>query len=98
MAGLAQARPGFICVTQPTRMTPGRQDRMLESETLDTLLRTGLMRSPLNVVVFDAELRVIWAQKAGERPGSGIRASDYAGRRLGEVLPGMDVDLIEQSV
>jgi GAF domain-containing protein len=71
---------------------------MLESETLDALRRTGLMRSPLSVVVFDAELRVIWAQKAGERLGSGIPASDPAGRRLGEVLPGVDVDLIEQSV
>jgi hypothetical protein len=70
---------------------------MLEPETLDTLIRTRLMRSPLSVVVFDAELRVIWAHQAAGRPGSGIPASDSTGRRLSEVLPGTDVDLIEQS-
>jgi PAS domain-containing protein len=70
---------------------------MLETETLDTLIRTRLMRSPLSVLVFDAELRVIWAHQAAESLGSGIPASDSTGRRLGEVLPGTDVDLIEQS-
>ena len=70
---------------------------MLKPETLDTLIRTGLVRSPLSVVVFDAELRVIWAHHAAESLGSGIPASDWTGRRLGEVLPGMDVGLIEQS-
>ena len=71
---------------------------MLVPETLDTLIRTGLVRSPLSVLVFDAELRVAWAHNAAGTPGSGIPASDWTGRRLGEVLPDMDVDLIEKSV
>jgi hypothetical protein len=70
---------------------------MLVPETLDTLIRTGLVRSPFSVLVFDAELRVAWAHNAAERPGSGIPARDWTGRRLGEVLPDMDVDLIEHS-
>ena len=70
---------------------------MLEPETLDTLIRSGLTRSPLSVLVLDAELRVIWIQMAAGRPGPGIPAGDRAGRRLGEVLPGMDAGLIEQS-
>jgi GAF domain-containing protein len=71
---------------------------MLEPETLDTLIRAGLRRSPLSVLVLDAELRVIWVHRAAGGPGPGIPASDRAGRQLGEVLPGLDVGLIEQSL
>jgi hypothetical protein len=71
---------------------------MLEPGTLDTLIRAGIIRSPLSVVVFDAELRIIWAHQAADSPGSGIPASDWTGRRLDEVLPDMDVGLIEESV
>jgi PAS domain S-box-containing protein len=58
----------------------------------------GLMQSPASVVIFDAELRIVWANEAAERAGDGMPATRWLGRRLGEVLPGMDVDVIERSL
>ncbi|HYZ56472.1 MAG TPA: SpoIIE family protein phosphatase, partial [Streptosporangiaceae bacterium] len=56
------------------------------------------MRSPFCLVMFDTDLRVVWANEAAERLGDGIPATGWAGRRLGEVLPHMDAGLIEQSL
>jgi hypothetical protein len=55
----------------------------------------GLIQSPIPVVIFDAELRIAWANEAAGTIGSG---GQWPGRRLGEVLPGLDVALIERSV
>jgi hypothetical protein len=58
----------------------------------------GLMQSPFCLVFFDMELRIVWANEAAERLGDGIPATGWAGRRLGEVLPGLDTGSIEQSL
>jgi PAS domain S-box-containing protein len=58
----------------------------------------GLMQSPLSVVMFDTELRIVWVNQAAERLGDGIPATGWAGRRIGEVLPHMDTGSIEQSL
>jgi serine phosphatase RsbU (regulator of sigma subunit) len=56
------------------------------------------MQSPLGVVIFDAELRIAWANQAAGRIGDGLPAARWPGHRLGEVLPGLDVGLMEQSL
>jgi serine phosphatase RsbU (regulator of sigma subunit) len=56
------------------------------------------MQSPLGVVVFDSELRIAWANQAAGRIGDGLPAARWPGHRLGEVLPGLDVALMEQSL
>ncbi|HYZ55021.1 MAG TPA: SpoIIE family protein phosphatase [Streptosporangiaceae bacterium] len=58
----------------------------------------GLMQSPFCVVILDTEPRIVWANEAAEHLGDGIPATKWPGRRLGEVLPNVDVDLIEQSL
>jgi len=63
---------------------------------LDTLTLMGQFR--LGVVIFDTELRVVCANAAAERPGAGIPATGWAGRRLGEVLPHIDAGPVEQSL
>jgi hypothetical protein len=71
----------------------------LDLVTLDALIRSAeLMQSPLGVVVFDARLRIVWANRAAGRIGDGLPAARWPGRRLGEVLPGLDVASIEQSL
>src|SRR5258706_1551969 len=54
----------------------------------------GLMQAPAGVVMLDAELRVVWVNAAAERLSGG----GSPGRRLGEVLPGVDADVIERSL
>jgi hypothetical protein len=56
------------------------------------------MKSPLGVVVFDTELQIAWANRAAELIGDGLPAARWPGRRLDEVLPGLDVASIEQSL
>src|SRR5260221_9512668 len=58
----------------------------------------GMMRAPVSVVVFDTELRIAWVNEPAERLTGGPPATEWAGRRLGEVLPGMDAGLIERSL
>jgi hypothetical protein len=58
----------------------------------------GLMQSPFCVVIFDTQLRIAWANEAAGRLGDGIPATGWAGRRLGEVLPHLDADSVEQSL
>ncbi len=71
----------------------------LDLITLPALIRSAeMMRSPLGVVVFDAELRIVWANQAAGLTGDGLPAARWPGRRLGEVLPGLDVASIEQSL
>jgi GAF domain-containing protein len=64
----------------------------------ETLIGRSLARSPLLVAVFDADLRIIWANEAAERHRPGFPALDWRGRQLAEVLPEIDAGLIEQSL
>jgi hypothetical protein len=65
--------------------------------TVAALIGNGLARSPLRVTIFDAELRIVWANEAAESAPSGP-ALDWRGRRLAEVMPDIDVGLVEQSL
>jgi GAF domain-containing protein len=56
------------------------------------------MQSPLGVVVFDTRLRIAWANQPAGLIGDGLPAARWPGRRLGEVLPSLDVAPIEQSL
>src|SRR5260221_14281253 len=58
----------------------------------------GMMRAPVSVVVFDTELRIAWVNETAERLIGGPPATGWAGRRLGEVMPGMDAGLIQRSL
>jgi PAS fold len=58
----------------------------------------GLMQDPRGVVIFDTDLRIAWANPAAGRLGEGMPVARWPGRRLGEVLPGLDVGLIEGSL
>src|SRR5258708_23882603 len=58
----------------------------------------GLMQSPAGIVVFAPELRIAWVNETAERLIGGPPAAGWAGRRLGEVRPGMDAGLIERSL
>src|SRR5258708_24384887 len=66
----------------------------MEPVILDGLIPMGLVQSPLGVVMFDAELRVVWVNEAAVRLSGGTPAGRWPGRRLGEVLPCMDADVI----
>jgi len=73
--------------------------RTLNPVTLEPLIRSAeLMPWPLSVVIVDPELRIIWADEAAARLGDGTPATEWPGRRLGEVLPHVDTGLIEQSL
>jgi hypothetical protein len=58
----------------------------------------GLMQFPVGVVLFDTELRIVGVNEAAERLTGGPPATEWAGRRLGQVLPGIDAGLIERSL
>jgi hypothetical protein len=64
----------------------------------EALIGRGLSQSPLAVVVFGTDLRIVWANEAAGRAGDGMPAAGWRGRRVGEVLPGLDTGLIEQSL
>jgi len=67
--------------------------------TLDELIRAAeLMQSPLGVIVFDTELRIVWANQPARLIGEGVPAARWPGCRLDEVLPGLDAASIEQSL
>jgi hypothetical protein len=57
----------------------------------------GLMQWPFRVVIFDTELRIVWANKAARHLGD-IPAKAWPGRRIGEVLPQIDAESIERSL
>src|SRR5215469_4807419 len=58
----------------------------------------GLIRSPLSVVILDTNLRIAWANEAAGRLGDGMPVARWPGRRLGEVLPGLDAGPVERSL
>ena len=66
--------------------------------TQETPVATGLMQSPLPAVIFNAELQIVWANEAAGKISRGRPPAQWRGRRLAEVLPGMDVGLIERSL
>src|SRR3984885_969834 len=68
------------------------------SVTQETPVAKGLMQSPLPAVIFNAELQITWANEAAGKVSRGRPAAQWRGRRLAEVLPGMDVGLIERSL
>ena len=86
------------CVALITRHSPA-DGGILDPITLDALTRSaGLIQSRLGVVIVDTELRIVWANEAAGRLGGGLPATAWPGRGLGEVLPGLDVGLIERSL
>ena len=70
----------------------------MDTPTAQTLIGNGLTQSPLSVAMVDAELRIVWANDAAEGAIADGPAMRWRGRRLSEVLPGMDVGLIERSL
>src|SRR6516162_7616720 len=56
------------------------------------------MQVPAGVVIFDTELRIVGVNEAAERLTCGPPATAWAGRRLGDVVPRIDADLIERSL
>jgi hypothetical protein len=78
---------------------PRRSGGTPDPVTLDALTRhCGLIRSPLGVVIFDTKLRIVWVNQAAEGLGDGLPATAWPGRRLGQVLPHLDIGLIERSL
>jgi GAF domain-containing protein len=71
---------------------------ILDAVTMDALILMGLMQSPLGVVVFDTEQRIIWAKEEAMRLQGGRPHGRWPGRRLDEVLPALDVVSIERSM
>jgi Stage II sporulation protein E (SpoIIE)/PAS fold/GAF domain len=57
----------------------------------------GLMQCPFCVVIFDTELRIVWANEAAGHIG-GIPAKGWPGRRIAEVLPQIEAGSIERSL
>jgi Stage II sporulation protein E (SpoIIE)/PAS fold/GAF domain len=71
----------------------------LDPVTLDALIRpAGLMQYPLGIIIFDTELRIVWANEAAGRLSDGLPATAWAGHRIGEILPHLDTGSIEQSL
>jgi hypothetical protein len=66
--------------------------------TAQTLIGDGLARSPFSMAIFDAELRVVWANAAAQGPRPGLPPQDWRGRRLAEVMQEVDTDVIERSL
>jgi len=70
----------------------------LELSTAQMMIGQAFGQSSFSVVIFDAELRIVWANEAAEETRPGLPVQDWRGQRLGEVLPEIDADLIEQSL
>jgi len=70
----------------------------LELATARMMIGKAFAQSSFSVVIFDAELRIVWANEAAEETRPGLPAQDWRGHRLGEVLPEIDGGLIEQSL
>jgi hypothetical protein len=70
----------------------------LELTAAQMMIGIAFGQSSFSVVIFDAELRIAWANEAAEETRPGLPAQDWRGRRLGEVLPEIDADLIEESL
>jgi hypothetical protein len=70
----------------------------LELTITETLIGRGLTQSPLPVIVFDPALRIAWANGAAQAVSRGTPTAEWRGRRLLDVLPGIDAASIEQSL
>src|SRR5690242_17468693 len=64
----------------------------------DAAIVRGLIQSPLPVAVFDADLRIAWANKAAEKLSRCGTVKRWRGRRFGEVFPGPEAGLVERSL
>jgi Stage II sporulation protein E (SpoIIE)/PAS fold/GAF domain len=62
------------------------------------LIGHGLMQAPLPVFVFDTELRIVWTNDAAQSVSPGARTAQWTGRRLRDVVPGIDAASIERSL
>ena len=87
-------------LTAASALTPGLHSPEYGPDPLtqETPVATGLMQSPLPAVIFNAELQIVRANEAAGKISRGRPATQWRGRRLAEVLPGMDVGLIERSL
>jgi hypothetical protein len=56
------------------------------------------MQSPLPVIVFDTALRISWTNEAAQAVSFGVPTVQWTGRRLRDVVPGIDAALIERSL
>src|SRR5258708_30038048 len=82
-----------------TRRPPRRRGGTLARVPLEAVtLPAGLRQYPRGVVIVDTRLRIIWVNQAAGRLGGGLAAAAWAGRRLGEVLPGLDIGPVERSL
>jgi GAF domain-containing protein len=70
----------------------------LELATAQMMIGKAFGQSSFSVLIFDSELRIVWANEAAGEPRPGLPAQDWRGRRMGEVRPEIDADLIEQSL
>lgn len=70
----------------------------MELSITETLIGRGLTQSPLPVIVFDPALRIAWANGAAQAVSRGTPTAEWRGRRLLDVLPGIDAASIEQSL
>ncbi|MGW6605119.1 SpoIIE family protein phosphatase [Streptomyces sp. NPDC055036] len=71
---------------------------MLREVERDVALSTQLFdQSPIGLAVLDTELRFVAVNPAMER-ARGLPAEDHLGRRLGEVLPAVNIDASEAAV
>jgi GAF domain-containing protein len=87
-----------MCTLSNRPATPSGFEQTLNPVSLDALIPKGLKQTPVGAVVFDTELQIAWVNEAAERFIGGPPATGWAGRRLGEVLPGMEAGLIERSL
>jgi hypothetical protein len=70
----------------------------VDLDAADALIANVLQQSPISVLIFDTELRIVWANAAAERSMTGVPPHHWPGRRLAEVMPEIDAGLIEQSL
>jgi Stage II sporulation protein E (SpoIIE)/PAS fold/GAF domain len=70
----------------------------LEPATAQMMIGQAFAQSSISVAIFDADLRILWANESAEAPRPGLPAQDWRGRRLGEAMPEIDADVIEESL
>jgi len=70
----------------------------VDISTAQRLIGEGLARSSVSVTIFDAELRIVWANEAAGAPWPGLPGREWPGWRLPQAMPEIDADLVEQSL
>ncbi|MEV2274381.1 SpoIIE family protein phosphatase [Nocardiopsis sp. NPDC049922] len=63
----------------------------------ESVLDGFLTRSPIGMAVVDRELRFVWVNNTLERFG-GVPSDQRLGRRLGEILPGLRAESLEDAM